>query len=242
MNNDLKKNTDINDTYIDDTYQAELDNENFYYDQYLNIVPKNRDITIKERIILVEWLIKVMDEFYLPQQILHITINYLDRYLSYVPIDHTMLRLVGITSLFIACKMYKKKSIELGDVVHICDNIYSTESILGMEEDIIKKLEYRLIVTTIIDFLERYLYIVGINDDKIIRLSHYLADITLFFDWPKKYLPSKIAMSCILLSLYACQNMDNLEKLKNYTNYSIPSLAPIIMEINYSNKKINKKK
>lgn len=55
------------------------------------------------RVILVDWLVEVVHEYSLRSETLHLAVNYLDRFLSFVAnVKRGKLQLVGIAALLIA--------------------------------------------------------------------------------------------------------------------------------------------
>lgn len=55
------------------------------------------------RVILVDWLVEVVQEYKLGSETLHLAVNYLDRFLSYTTfIKRNKLQLVGTAALLIA--------------------------------------------------------------------------------------------------------------------------------------------
>jgi cyclin B len=88
------------------------------------------DINEKMRAILVDWLVDVHAKFKLLAETLYITVNLIDRYLERNKVFRKYLQLVGITSLFIACKYEEIYAPDLKDFVYICDNAYTKEEIL----------------------------------------------------------------------------------------------------------------
>lgn len=85
------------------------------------------------RSILIDWLIDVHLKFKLLPETLFLTINLIDRYLSKNAILRSKLQLVGVSSLFIACKYEEIYAPELKDFVYVCDHAYNKEEILEME-------------------------------------------------------------------------------------------------------------
>lgn len=76
--------------------------------------------------ILLDWLVDVHLKFKLLPDTLFITINLIDRYLDKVPIPRTKLQLVGVASLFIACKYEEVYSVpHIKDLVYVCDKAYT---------------------------------------------------------------------------------------------------------------------
>jgi len=76
---------------------------------------KQKDINWIMRGILIDWMMEVSAEFQLKRDTLYQAVNFVDRYLSTVPnVPKWELQLVGVTALFVACKME----------VEICHYIY----------------------------------------------------------------------------------------------------------------------
>lgn len=64
---------------------------------------KHPEITDGMRVILVDWLVEVVQEYKLRSETLHLAVNYLDRFLSCtVFVKRGKLQLVGTTALLIA--------------------------------------------------------------------------------------------------------------------------------------------
>jgi hypothetical protein len=104
------------------------------------------DISEKMRAILIDWLIEVHLKFKLRHETLFLTVNILDRFLAVQKVARQRLQLVGVTSLMIAAKYEEIYPPEVRDYVYICDNAYSREQIVQMEQLILSKLNFRLTV------------------------------------------------------------------------------------------------
>ena len=63
-----------------------------------------RDINATMRGILIDWLVEVAEEYRLEAETLFLAVNYIDRFLSYVPVNRSKLQLVGVTCMLIASK------------------------------------------------------------------------------------------------------------------------------------------
>jgi cyclin A len=61
-----------------------------------------KDINTSMRAILVDWLVEVSEEYKLASETLHLTINYVDRFLAKHPILRGNLQLLGIVCMLIA--------------------------------------------------------------------------------------------------------------------------------------------
>ena len=106
--------------------------------------------------VLIDWLIDVHFKFELKQETLFLTINIIDRYLSLTCISRKKLQLVGVTALLIASKFEDVYAPETKDISKITAKTYSVEDIISMEAKILIKLDFNMIVTTPLCFLERF--------------------------------------------------------------------------------------
>ena len=89
-----------------DTLKYLMQREEPYRPDAHYFLTKQREINWTMRAILIDWMMEVAMEFHLKRETFHLTLNYLDRYLSLVVgvLKHE-LQLIGVTALFIAAKM-----------------------------------------------------------------------------------------------------------------------------------------
>lgn len=156
---------------IDRMYNIYYEMEDKYSPKpYMNI---QKEITIRMRSILVDWLVEVHHKFKLHASTLWLCVNILDRYLERVPTQKTQLQLVGVSALFIACKYEEIYPPEVRDCVHITDSAYDREEVLKMETDILKELNYQICVPTCYHFLTRYLNCIQASERTQLLTSYY---------------------------------------------------------------------
>lgn len=67
-----------------------------------NYMSKQPDITNCMRVILVDWLVEVSEEYKLCSETIYLAVNYLDRFLSCMSVLRGKLQLVGTAALFLA--------------------------------------------------------------------------------------------------------------------------------------------
>lgn len=63
-----------------------------------------QEVDAHKRLVLVDWLIEVVDEFVLSQESLYLAISLLDRFLSMQAVPRCQLQLLGVTCLWVASK------------------------------------------------------------------------------------------------------------------------------------------
>lgn len=105
------------------------------------------------RAILVDWLVDVHAKFKLKDETLYLTISLIDRYLSIELVSRMRLQLVGVASLFIACKYEEIYPPALKDFVYITDNAYVKADVLEMEGHILQALDFSITNPSSYDFL-----------------------------------------------------------------------------------------
>lgn len=106
------------------------------------------------RMILYDWLVDVHLKLRMFPQTLFITCNLIDRYLSKKEINRSRLQLLGATCLFIAAKYEETYEVpELADFVNLCAKAFSKEDFTEMEAQVLKVLDFELIVDSSLRFL-----------------------------------------------------------------------------------------
>lgn len=162
---------------------------------------KQNDINAKMRAILVDWLVEVHYKFKLHASTLWLTVNIVDRYLEKKQTLRAKLQLVGVASLFIACKFEEIYPPEVNDCVYITDNAYTREAVLEMEGQILQTLNYQICVPTGYHFMMRYLNF--INASSYLRyLSFYYAERNLQEYDMLNIPPHKFAASALFAALH----------------------------------------
>lgn len=163
---------------------------------------KQQDINGNMRNILVDWLIEVAEEYRLHRETLMLAVNYIDRFLSKMSVNRKKLQLVGAASMFLAAKYEEIYPPEVAEFVYITDNTYTKEEVLKMEHLILKVLSFDVAAPTINLFCERFLKDMGLTeDDAAYHLTTMLAELTMLdSDTYLKFLPSKVAASCLCLA------------------------------------------
>lgn len=69
---------------------------------------KQPDITNWMRIILVDWLVEVGEEYKLNSETIFLAVNYMDRFLSSMSVLRGKLQLVGTAAILLAAYVHKK--------------------------------------------------------------------------------------------------------------------------------------
>jgi cyclin B len=134
---------------------------------YLNLLIEENNSTLKPtfgymdmqneineqmRAILIDWIIEVHFQFNLRQETLYMTIYIIDTYLSFNFISRKKLQLLGITCLLISCKSQEIYFPHQSKFLEVTDGAYNKEEMLTMENEILKKLNFKILFPTSNDF------------------------------------------------------------------------------------------
>jgi hypothetical protein len=87
---------------------------------------------------ICEWSYQVIDHFDFNREIVSISLNYLDRYLSTQPVNRKIFQLAAMTSLFLTIKLYEPSNLKMSSFIELSRGYFSTEHIIAMEEAILR--------------------------------------------------------------------------------------------------------
>lgn len=77
------------------------------------------------RAILIDWLQEVSSDYLFKRETFHLSINYVDRYLSSVlHIDKSEFQLIGLSALFMAAKIEEVYTPKVENMVAAANNTY----------------------------------------------------------------------------------------------------------------------
>ncbi|CAB3239603.1 unnamed protein product [Arctia plantaginis] len=121
------------------------------FDNHPNLQPRMRAI-------LLDWLNEVCEVYKLHRETFHLTVDYVDRYLSNTEdVQKGRLQLIGITCLFIAAKVEEVYPPKIGEFAYVTDGACTTEEILLEELLILKILSWSITPITINSWLNVYM-------------------------------------------------------------------------------------
>ncbi|CAH2049915.1 unnamed protein product, partial [Iphiclides podalirius] len=121
------------------------------FDNHPNLQPRMRAI-------LLDWLNEVCEVYKLHRETFHLTVDYVDRYLSNTDdVQKGRLQLIGITCLFIAAKVEEVYPPKIGEFAYVTDGACTTDEILLEELLILKILSWSITPITINSWLNIYM-------------------------------------------------------------------------------------
>ena len=183
--------------YVDEIFTNERNKPKFFNPKPDYMLPQ-KDINQKMRRILVDWLVKVHQKFKLLPETLYLTINIIDRYLSFEVVSRKILQLIGVTSMHIACKYEEIYPPEANDFVYITDNAYSKKELLDTEYKILKALEFNLTFASPYRHLERLSALT--HSTHLFKYAKQVMDSSLTEYTMLKYQPESIAAGSLYLA------------------------------------------
>jgi hypothetical protein len=165
-------------------------------------------ITEKHRLKLVDWIIDISQKFDLKEETLFLVINLVDRYLSTTNLDLDKLQLLGCSAIFLGAKYQEIYPPELRDYVYVSNHVCKKEAILKMEIDILKKINYSMVIVSPLFFYNRIYFICAtslkeLNSSKYAKLYFtglFILELSLLEYKMIKYTPSIIASASMFLA------------------------------------------
>jgi hypothetical protein len=169
----------------------------FPFEEYTAI---QTDINEKMRAVLIDWLVDVHKLFDLNPETIFLTVDIVDRYLSKKFILKERLQLLGVTSLWIACKYLDVCAIDMKYCVYVTDNTYTVEDIKKMEWEILTSLNFRISAPSILKLYD----ILAVNfclSENIYYTGRYLLETFLLDKGINRFKKSLVACSAIYLAM-----------------------------------------
>mmetsp|Transcript_78541 Transcript_78541/g.123796 ORF Transcript_78541/g.123796 Transcript_78541/m.123796 type:complete len:400 (+) Transcript_78541:68-1267(+) len=164
-----------------------------------NYMDTQQDLSSKMRMILVDWLIEVHMKYGMRNETLHLTINLIDRYLSFKAVSRKRLQLVGITATLIASKYEEIHPPEVRELVHITDNAYSKDELLQTEVGMLSVLGFQIMVPTAAHFFD-FLQKANGCDEMHRMVAQYIIELGLLDIRMLHHTPSHVVSAALLLS------------------------------------------
>uniref|UniRef100_A0A672YSQ6 G2/mitotic-specific cyclin-B2 n=1 Tax=Sphaeramia orbicularis TaxID=375764 RepID=A0A672YSQ6_9TELE len=193
---------------------------------------KHPDITNGMRVILVDWMVEVMQEFRLCCETLHLAVNYLNRFLSRTSyMKRSKLQLLGTAALMIAAKHEEIFPPDLSEFVDITNSTYTKQQLIRMEHAILKVLSFRMAAPTVQYFLRQFMlvHLVNVNTE---NLALYVADLSLLEVDPfVQYTPSQVAAAAYCLANYTVNKSLWPDTLQAFTGYTMADFVQCMNDL-----------
>jgi hypothetical protein len=178
---------------------------------------QQKEINIKMRNILINWIILVHKNFKLKEDTLFLAFTIIDRYTARNNIDRNQYQLLGITALYMASKFEEIYPPKLDKFVYVCDNAFSKKDLVLFEASILKSLDYNVYISTSFYFLKTICFILNINSNSdIFQRCCYNLHL-MSFDLLSCSL--KENLKCFISLFFTLRVFDQLQTLEQLSHY-----------------------
>ncbi|XP_029924727.1 cyclin-A1 [Myripristis murdjan] len=193
---------------------------------------KHPEITNCMRVVLVDWLVEVTQEFKFHYETLYLAINYMDRFLSCTAsVKRSKLQLVGTAAILLAAKYEEIFPPDLDEFVYITDNTYTKKQLVHMEHIFLRVLAFNMAAPTTYQFLSHYMSIQSVCS-KTENLALYVAELSLLEIKPfLQYTPSTVAAAAYCLANYTINKALWPDSLHSFTSYTMADIVPCLNDL-----------
>ncbi|RDD40484.1 G2/mitotic-specific cyclin-B3 [Trichoplax sp. H2] len=192
---------------------------------------RQNDITEQMRMILIDWLCEVQQNFELFHETLYLAVKIVDRFLSARVVSRDALQLIGATAMLMSSKIEERYPPLVDDFVYICDDAYSRQAVLDMERDICYALDFDLNIPIPYRFLRRYGKVASLSMENL-TLARYILELTLQEYQFVTFKPSMLAAGCLCLALKMKNCGEWTQTLVHYSGYEESELNELVQKLN----------
>ncbi|KXN74156.1 hypothetical protein CONCODRAFT_81107 [Conidiobolus coronatus NRRL 28638] len=192
-----------------------------------NYMDSLKDITWEKRAALVDWLVDVHSKFDMVPEILFLSVNLLDRFLSKMTVKDKKLQLIGATSLLISAKFEQKFIPKISELVYLAANAFTSDEVAESERYILTVVDFDINYPNPLNFLRRFSMADSYNKEHRLA-AKYLLELSLLNHEFIKFRCSLIAASAIYLARLILHNLVWNETLQFYSKYKEEEMMPCI--------------
>ncbi|KAI0023570.1 cyclin-like protein [Xylariomycetidae sp. FL0641] len=229
---------DLDDETWDVSMVSEYGDEIFQYmrDLETDLLPNAHYMDIQTEIqwsmraVMMDWVVQVHARFNLLPETLFLTVNYIDRFLSYKVVSLGKLQLVGATAILVASKYEEITSPSIQEIVYMVDGGYTPDEILKAERFMLSMLNFELGWPGPMSFLRR----ISKADDYHLEtrtLAKYFIEVTIMDERFVASPPSYIAAGSHCLSRLILGRGDWSPAHVHYSGYTLAQLKPLVAMI-----------
>eukprot|EP00658_Telonema_sp_P-2_P062285 TRINITY_DN50955_c0_g1_i1.p1 TRINITY_DN50955_c0_g1~~TRINITY_DN50955_c0_g1_i1.p1 ORF type:complete len:316 (+),score=84.48 TRINITY_DN50955_c0_g1_i1:79-1026(+) len=182
------------------------------------VVPSTHNIGTMNRELFVSFLVDVQERLLLSSVTLSLAMNYVDRYMMVIPVHVSKLVILGVSSLFLASKMWEVDRVPLAVFLEVTDNTCTRTEVQEMEQDMLRSLNFKMSSPTILTHLDfigsTLLSQMPLEDSTVLHFAHYLSELSYLERKFLTYSPSVMAASAVYVALEFLNRpvMDKIEQ------------------------------
>ncbi|GLV44947.1 Cyclin A [Carabus blaptoides fortunei] len=223
------------------TYDQFYDTQSEYYEDILNYMveleikvckpkpgymDKQPEVTGAMRRKLVDWLVHVFKGT--NDKVLHMTVNYIDTFLSRMSVVKSKLQLLACAAGMIACKTEEVYIRNAQYWLLLGGETFTKNQLFKMERIILSVMKFELCRPTIVCFI-RHICFIGGDNAKDSLLANYISELVLIEgDVYLHYSPSLLASAIIALARHTLGQSDIWpQNLIAVTHHTPQQLLPI---------------
>ncbi|KAK9052229.1 hypothetical protein SSX86_028857 [Deinandra increscens subsp. villosa] len=155
---------------------------------------------------LVDWLANVAQQYKLRPETLHLSVSYMDRFLTTNTLIDMNIGHLALISLLIAGKYEEARRLTIEDLCLRVEYPATKQQLVQMEADVLKALKYEIGYPTAHSFVRRLTEVDQEDSEtpnlRLEFLSYYLAELSLVEYRCIEFLPSLVAASAIFLARF----------------------------------------
>lgn len=170
-----------------------------YNDPPSDFMIHQSEVNEQMRAILINWIVDVHEKFRLRTETLFLTVHLIDSFLSREVIHRSELQLLGISSLFMACKYEEVMVPELRKFVEVCDGAYKNSELLEMESRVLLALQFNLSATSAMTQVEHKIFSMDLSPE-VVSYCSFILQLCLLDYRMCRFKPNLMALSAIYLS------------------------------------------
>lgn len=168
-------------------------------------LPVSHDIGVTNRELFVSFLVDIQEKLVLSSVTLSLALNYVDRYMESVAVHISKLLVLGVTSLFLASKMWEVDRVPLAIFLEVTENTCTRSQVHAMEQSMLTHLDFKLSSPTAVN----YLNILGatlvpqlpLEDSIVTHFAHYLVELSYLQRQFLEFSPSELAAAALYVGL-----------------------------------------
>ncbi|KAJ2843786.1 Cyclin-A2 [Coemansia brasiliensis] len=204
---------------------------------------RHPELSGRMRPILVDWLMEVAADYRMHRQTLHLTVQFLDRFLTHTRVEVApgMLQCYGTACLALAMKAEEQRVPTLTELTDFSKDAFTRDQLRQAEIDVLVALRWRLAVPTLFEFLALFFQRAACRfparfasaphqfDERQFAAACDCADALLHFHDSLRFPPSALAAACFYVASAPC-SLDGVAFVQ-CTGYAFPAVWPAILHL-----------